>query len=94
MKYAFILRETIDFPVRNLCAVMDISRSAYYQWKSKPKAVITAEDLHVYRRAKGLFKASRESLGSRELSKKLCEEGLKISRFRARNIMCISLDLI
>ena len=87
MKYAFILRETIDFPVRNLCAVMDISRSAYYQWKSKPKAVITAEDLHVYRRAKDLFKASRESLGSRELSKKLCEEGLKISRFRTRNIM-------
>ena len=44
--------------------------------------MITAEDLHVYRRAKDLFKASRESLGSRELSKKLCEEGLEISRFR------------
>ena len=76
----------MSFPVRNLCSVMDVSRSAYYQWKSKPKIVITIEKLHVYRRAKELFKASRESLESRELSKKLCEEGLEISRFRTRSI--------
>ncbi len=33
--------------------------------------VITVEELHLYRRAKALFKASRQSLGSRELAKKL-----------------------
>ena len=49
--------------------------------------MITAEELHLYRRAKELFKASRQSLGSRELSKKLREEGLQIGRFRTRSIM-------
>ena len=70
-----------------LCRVMGVSRSAYYDWRSKPAEVITADELHLYRRAKALFKASRESLGSRELSKKLREEGFQIGRYRTRTIM-------
>ena len=70
-----------------LCQVMGVSRSAYYDWCSKPAEVITAEKLHLYRRAKALFKASRQSLGSRDLSKKLREEGFQIGRYRTRTMM-------
>ena len=70
-----------------LCRAMGVSRSAYYDWRKKPATVITAEELHLYRRAKALFKASRESLGSRELSKKLREEGFQTGRYRTRTIM-------
>ena len=66
---------------------MRVNRSAYYDWHSKPVEVITAERLHLYRRAKTLFKDSRESLGSRELSKKLREEGFVIGRYATRTIM-------
>ena len=41
----------------------------------------------MYRRAKALFKASRNSLGSRELVKKLREEGIVIGRYRMRTVM-------
>lgn len=69
------------------CKVMRVSRSAYYAWRKRPAIIISAETLHLHRRAKALFKASRESLGSRELGKKLRKEGFIITRHRVINLM-------
>lgn len=66
---------------------MQVSRSAYYSWRKCPTTLISADELQLYRRTKALFKASRESQGSRELSKKLKEEGFKVGRQRTRTIM-------
>jgi len=66
---------------------MKVSRSAYYAWHKRPAKVITAAELHLYRRLKALFKESRNSLGSRGLSKKLREEGFHIGRYRTRMLM-------
>ena len=67
------------FPVAKLCKVMKISRSAYYAWLKRPVKIITAEQLHLYRNAKAIFKDSSNSLGYRELRKRLCKEGFQIS---------------
>jgi len=66
---------------------MQVGKSAFYAWKERPPALITAVDLHLYRRARELFHASRDSLGSRELTKQLCREGITISRERTRKLM-------
>ena len=58
-----------------LCRVMAVSTSAYYDWRKRPGQLIDADTLHLYRRAKQLFANSRNSLGSREMMKKLREEG-------------------
>ena len=50
-------------------------------------ASLRQQELHLYRRAKALFSASRESLGSRELAKKLRTEGFEITRYRMMKIM-------
>ena len=68
---------------------MQVSRSAYYGWKQQPGKLITAEELQLYRRAKALFKTSRDSLGSRELAKKICAEGFSISRYRTIKLMSV-----
>lgn len=73
--------------MRVLCRVMQVGKSAFYAWKERPPTLITADELHLYRRAKELFHASRDSLGSRELTNKLREEGLTISRERTRKLM-------
>lgn len=70
-----------------LCRVMEISRSAYYAWKKRPGRLISEETLHLYRRMKALFMRSRDSLGSREMMKKLREEGFQIGREKVRNLM-------
>lgn len=69
------------------CKVMGVSRSAYYAWQKRPAAVISAQTLHLYRRIKEIFTASRESLGSRELVKKMCKEGFKITRYKMIKVM-------
>ncbi|WP_193343390.1 IS3 family transposase [Pseudoalteromonas luteoviolacea] len=75
------------FPVVKLCKVMQVSRSAYYAWLKRPAKVITAEQLNLFRRAKFLFKQSRNSLGYRELRKKLCREGFKVSDYGVQKLM-------
>lgn len=66
---------------------MQVSKSAYYEWLKRPGELISAETLSLYRRMKKLFSDSRESLGSREMTKKLRKEGFNIGRYRVRKLM-------
>ena len=66
---------------------MQVGKSAYYDWSQRLAKVISAEILHLYRRAKAPLKASRGSLVSRELVKKLRKEGIVIGRYRMRTVM-------
>jgi len=69
---------------------MKVSRSAYYAWLKRPAKLITAEQLNLYRRAKAIFEKSRNSLGYRELRKKLRREGFNISDYGVQKLMAIS----
>ena len=64
-----------------------MSTSAYYAWLKRLGILITAETLWLHRRAKALYIKSRESLGSRELMKKLRVEGFAVGRYKVRKIM-------
>ncbi len=77
----------MHFPVRVLCRVMQVSTSAYYAWLKRPGLLIGADVLHLHRRMKVLFEQSRESLGSREMMKKLREEGIQIGRYKVGKLM-------
>lgn len=87
MRYRFIQNNTGQYPARILCRVMRVDKLAYYAWKARPAMFISAEELHLYRRAKALFKASRNSLGSRELAKKLRQEGIELTRYKMIKVM-------
>ena len=87
MKYAFIQRQSIHYPVTMLCRVIGVKRSPYYDWKIRGGKVIGPEELVLRRCMKALFAESRQSLGSRRMSKKLAEEGFVIGRYRARRLM-------
>jgi putative transposase len=66
---------------------MKVSKSAYYDWCKRPGKLFDAQELQLRRRMKELFKASRSSLGSREMMKALRAEGFKIGRYRVRRLM-------
>lgn len=87
MKFHFIKDHSSDYPVRLLCRVMGVGKSAFYAWKARPATIITAHQLNLYRRTKVLFKDSRESLGSRELAKKLNKEGFEVTRYHVTKLM-------
>jgi len=70
-----------------MCRVMGVCPSAYYAWVKRPGQLISADTLHLRRRTKALFSDSRQSLGSRELIKKLRKEGFQVGRCRVRSLM-------
>ncbi|RZQ51300.1 hypothetical protein C1E23_20230, partial [Pseudoalteromonas phenolica] len=87
VKFKTVKKLSSVFPVSKLCKVMNVSRSAYYAWLKRPAKIITAEHLHMYRRAKVIFEQSRNSLGYRELKKRLCKEGFKVSEYGVKKLM-------
>jgi putative transposase len=72
---------------------MGVSQSADYVWVKRPGQLISAITLHLHRRAKMLFRDSRQRLGRRELMKKLREKGCQVRRCKVRRVMK-ALDLI
>ncbi len=70
---------------------MQVSTSAYYAWRKRPGQLISADILHLHRRMKALFKQSRDSLGNREMMKKLREEGFQIGRYK---VLCWSVGIV
>ena len=87
MKYGFIRDHANDYPVKLLCRMLSVQRSAYYEWRAGPCKVIGPEELALRRRMKELFAASRDSLGSRTMMNNLREEGFDIGRDRTRRLM-------
>ena len=87
VKYAFIRDHAKRWPVVHMCRLLDVKRSSYYDWRKRPAKVIPADELALRRRMKALFKASRESLGSRRMAKQLRAEGFEIGRERTRKLM-------
>ena len=75
------------YSVSLCCKTLGLSRSGYYAWEKRPAQLITNDTLMLYREAKRLFKASRYSLGSRELMKALRKQGYFIGRYKTRTIM-------
>ena len=78
MEYGFICDHANDYPVKLLCRMLSVQRSAYYEWRTGPCKVIGPEELALRRRMKELFAASRDSLGSRTMMNNLREEGFDI----------------
>jgi putative transposase len=66
---------------------MNVSRSGYYAWLNRPAKIISESELMLYRRTKALFKESRQSLGSRQLMKKLRKEGFEVGRDKVIRLM-------
>ena len=87
MKYGFIQDHEGSWPVVHLCRLLEVRRSAYYDWQAQTGKVIPPEELALRRRMKELFAVSRGSLGSRMMMKNLCQEGFEIGRDKTRRLM-------
>ena len=76
-----------DYPVSRMCHVLQVAKSAYYDWKQRSATVISAEEFVLCSRMKALFAQSRDSLGSRGMVRQLRKEGHVIGRYRVRRRM-------
>lgn len=74
-----------EFPVEQICRALQISRSAYYEWrKRQPRST---QALLARARVREVFWQHSRRYGSRRIAAELNAEGAQIGRHRVRRIM-------
>ncbi|MFI5979233.1 IS3 family transposase [Streptomyces sp. NPDC051452] len=92
-KYEFIDGEKDRFPVKKMCAWMQVSKSGFYDWRSRPLSVTAErrEELKVVIRE--VFENSDETYGYRRVHAALARRGVQAGPELVRTLMR-GLDLV
>lgn len=69
-----------------MCKVLEVTRSAYYRYLHKPKNNVD-QNVKLIVELKALHKISKQSYGSRRMTKALMDKGYSIGRFKVRGLM-------
>ena len=86
MRYPFIHAERQRYPVRLLCAVLQVSSSGYYRFvqhgggRAQPDPTLMGQVMSIHR-------ASRGTYGSRRICAALQQAGCPVGRYRTRTLM-------
>ena len=87
MRYQFIDEQKKAYPLKVLCTVMEVSRSGYYRYRKPEPGKKTKDEARLLVEVKLLAQESRNSYGSRMMSKNLRHRGYEIGRYAARSLM-------
>lgn len=88
MKYRFIEKHQLQYPVSQQCSALAVSRSGYYAWrdrqrKRKQEDVQRALIEHIHR----IYKKSRQTYGSPRVHAELRAEGVVCNHKRVARLM-------
>ena len=87
MKFAFIDAERSQWPVAVLCKMLEISRSGYYAWTTRPEAPKEKADAEVVAEIRAAHKGGRGAYGSPRVVRALRKKGRQISQKRVARLM-------
>ena len=76
-----------DFEVAQLCEVLTVSRSAYYDWKVAHSNLYQRQDQQLQPMVQDIFHQHRRRYGARRIARELQERGESCSRSKVRKIM-------
>lgn len=87
MRFRLIDAEKAELPVGRMCALLDVSPSGYYAWRSRKPSRRQLDDMVFLAHIRAHFAASRRTYGSPRMHVELSEEGLAIGRHRVARLM-------
>jgi len=87
VKYAWIQKQSVDYPISVLCHFIGVSRSSYYDWLKSPKTDREKENEYLTEQIKVVFQKGRKKYGTRRIKSKLADQGLRVSRRRIGRLM-------
>jgi len=87
VKYAFIQRHEVKYPIGTMCRVLRASRSGYYQWRKGrvPQHIIRQQEL--LEKIKKIFQDSRGNYGSPRVLRELRKEGIVVNHKTVEELM-------
>ena len=87
MSFALIDAKKADVPVATACAVLGVSESGYYAWKSRIASPRQCDDMVLLAHIRAEFSTSNQTYGSPRMLAELRENGLVIGRHRVARLM-------
>jgi transposase InsO family protein len=89
VKFGFIRQQMKAYPITVLCAVMEVSRSGFYDYLNRLNTDNPNDEYQnaLTARIKAIFNESKGSYGSRRVLKKLQSEGHQLGRYKVRRLM-------
>jgi len=63
-----------------MCQILDVSRSGYYAWISRPESHSKRSNRDLLERIKKIYKVPRETYGSPRVTKALNNDGIKCGK--------------
>ena len=82
MKYQFIKDNSPGFSVERVAKVLNVSRSGYYAWLSRPRSRRAEENIRLDVEIKSVYEHSKRRYGSVKITRELLRRGEKCGRNR------------
>jgi putative transposase len=76
----------LKYPLALLCRVLNVSRSGYYAWRSRPPSRHAREEGRLEIEIKAAHKRTRQTYGPKRLQKDLAGHGIQVGVSRIRRI--------
>lgn len=86
-KYEFIDAEKADHAVIDMCLWLDVSRSGYYEWRSRPASATAARRERLRLMIEAVFTANHQTYGYRRVHAVLARSGEQVSPELVRQLM-------
>lgn len=82
-----IRQHSSEFPIVRMCHVLDVSRSAYYEWQKRPQSNRSLEDEILKIKIITIFEKSYGTYGQKRIKKELAKQHVRCSKKRIKRLM-------
>jgi len=87
VKYGFIAEHEGKFRILLMCRVLEVSRSGYYRWRSRPESRRAREDRRLLVAIRAVYQQSRCNYGSPRVHRHLKQQEESCGRKRVERLM-------
>jgi putative transposase len=85
--FRLIDAEKASYPVAMLCRMLEVSKSGYYAWRTRPSSKRSREDVNLTEKIREIYSRSRETYGYPRVHAELRLLGVRCGRRRVARLM-------
>ena len=86
MRYQFIRANERHFSITRMCQVLNVSRSGYYDWKSRPASARTQANEALLKHIEQVHQRARQCYGADKTWRALIAQGVRCGRHRVARL--------
>ncbi|OPC83490.1 hypothetical protein B4N89_23415 [Embleya scabrispora] len=86
-RYELVEAEEAHFRIADMCRWLDVSRSGYYEWRTRPESATAQRRRHLTAAINEIFTANHETYGYRRVHAVLARSGETVSPELIRALM-------